>query len=110
MLSRSAPIFELPRLACVAGRALIDFRTPETRQDQGSAPGHKMGAVQFGRDMCSETTASQRLGGQFRIRRGRQKVSAQRQEDLDLSAMHRLDAFHRVAAMVPGRVEAVPVC
>jgi hypothetical protein len=54
-----------------AGTLQVDFRAPETRQDQCLFSRHQMRAVQLDADVGSEASTSQGRGGIFRVwRRG----------------------------------------
>lgn len=71
-------------------------------QDQGLGSGDKVGPVEFGGDVDGEAAAGKRLRGIGCIRRGREEIAAEGDEDLRLSCMHGLDASHRVMTSFGG--------
>ncbi len=75
------------------------------RQDKGLGSGDEMGPVEFCGNVDGEPAAGKRLRGIGRIRRGREEISAEGDEDLGFSCMHGLDASHRVMASFGGRLK-----
>src|SRR6185295_18526473 len=64
-----------------------------------------MRAVQFGRDLDRQITASQSLSREFRVRRGRKEIAAESKEDLRCALMHRLNRVHRIVSVLTRRLE-----
>ena len=76
--------------------------TSKRGQNQGLGSGDQMGPVEFGGDVDGEPAAGKRLRGIGCIRRGREKIAAEGDEDLGLSCMHGLDGSHRVVTSFGG--------
>ena len=74
----------------------------QRRQDEGFGSRDEMCPVEFSGNMDGEPAAGERLRGIFGIRRGREKVATEGDEDLGLSCMHGLDASHGVMASLGG--------
>src|SRR5260370_39712860 len=63
----------------------------EAGQNQRALAVHDVAAVELRAHLDSQLTVSQRLGGVGKVGRAKREVAAERDEDLHLPAVHRLD-------------------
>ena len=82
----------------------------QCRQNEGFGSRDEVGPVEFGGDVHGKPAAGERLRGIFRIRRGREKVATEGDEDFGLSRMHGLDPTHGVMATLGGGLKVADLC
>ena len=77
--------------ACLA----VFVGAPEAGQDQRALAVHDVAAVELRAHLDGQLAVSQRLGGVGKVGRAKREVAAERDEDLHVAAVHRLDRRDR---------------
>src|SRR5665213_1341215 len=66
----------------------------------------EVGTIQLGRDVHGQLAVLHRRLTDRRVRRGGDKITAQRKEDVNLAVAQSADRIHRVVAVLAGRLES----
>ena len=77
----------------------------EARQDQRPPAVDEVAAVELRAHLDGQLAVAQRLEGVGGVGRAKREVAAQRDEDLHLAALHRLDRLDRVQPVLARRVD-----
>ena len=83
----------------------VALRSTEARKYQSLLARDEVRAVELRRDVDGQAAAAQSPGRELRVGRGREEVSAEREEDLDAALVHRLDGLDGVEAVAARRLE-----
>src|SRR5947209_11431384 len=83
----------------------VALRATQTRKNQSLLARDEVRAVHLRRDVSGETAAPKRLRCVFRVGRRRQKISAEREEELYAAFVHRLYGLHGVESVSARRLE-----
>src|SRR6476646_3426692 len=89
-----------------AMRLSVDLSPTKTRKNQRLLSRNQMRSIQLGRNVHGQTTASQSLGGVFRVGCCRKKVAAERKEHFGIAVVHRLNSMHCIKTMFSGRAKS----
>src|SRR6476646_10983752 len=75
----------------LAAFLVVFLGSSEAGQNQSAVAVHDVAAVELCAHLDGQLTVSQRLGGVGKVGCAKRKVTAERDEDLHLAAVHRLD-------------------
>src|SRR5215470_9177868 len=88
---------------------MVSVGAAEAGKNQRALPVNDVAAVEFRADLHRQIAVAQSFGSVRKVRGCQGKVATQSDEDLHLSAMHRLDCRHRSQAMLPWWFETADI-
>ena len=92
--------------ALEAGCLAVDLGAAEAGEDDFVAAADEVGAVEFGGDLGGPVAALESLCGVGGVGHGGEEVAAERDEDVEVAAVHGVDGFDGVETMLARAAEA----